>query len=398
MAPDSNNPWDRKPPEKPNPWGGPGNNKGNNRGGNNNPPDLDEMLKKLNDKFSQAFPGGLGPAQVGIALFAVIFVFWLLSGFYVVGTKENAVITRFGKWTLTQKEAGLGYHMPWPIENDVIINVKTDRTITIGMDDGTARNTVGRQNASDEGQMLTADANIIEIGIVILWNIDDAKKYLFNIRDQEGTIRKVTESALREVVGQNELWPIVTGNREDVSSKVQKIMQETLDSYSAGVTINSVAIQQATVHPDVSDAFQDVTAATQDAVRVQNEANIYRNRIVPEARGEAAGILQAADGYKQSVVTKAQGDAARFNATYAAYLEGKDVTRERLYIETMEQVMSKAQKIIVDRSASGSGVIPYMPLNELKPAAGGPPQDDADNTAKASVAPATLQSNAFGVK
>ena len=393
MAPDSNNPWDRKPPEKPNPWGGPGNNRGNNRGGNNTPPDLDEMLKKLNEKFSQAFPGGFGPVQVGVALFAVIFVFWLLSGFYLVNPGENAVVTRFGKFSETQTAAGLGYRIPWPVDKVQVLNVSKDRTIQIGMDDGAGR----RGSVSDESQMLTGDANIIEVGVVILWNIDDAKKYVFNIRDQEGTIKKVAESALREVVGQNDLWPIVTGNRGDVGANVKKIMQETLNDYNSGVSIKSVVIQQATVHPDVSDAFQDVTAATQDAVRVQNDAKIYRNKIVPEARGEAAAILQAADGYKQSIVTKAQGDAARFDATYAAYLEGKDVTRERLYIETMEQVMGKAQKIIVDRSAGNSGVIPYMPLNELKPAAGGPSNDDAD-TAKSSVAPVTVQPNAFGVK
>lgn len=394
MAPDSRNPWDRKPPEKPNPWGsgGPGNNRG---GGNNNPPDLDEMLKKLNDKFSGAFPGGFGPVQVGILLFSVIFVFWLLSGFYMVGPGENAVVTRFGKWVQTQTSPGLGYRIPWPVDDVQVLNVYKDRTIQIGMDDGIAR----RGGSSDESQMLTADANIIEIGVVILWNIDDAKKYVFNIRDQEGTIKKVAESALREVVGQNELWPIVTGNRSDVSASVKKIMQDTLNEYNSGVSIKSVVIQQATVHPDVSDAFQDVTAATQDAVRVQNEAKIYRNKIVPEARGEAAAMLQAADGYKQSVVAKAAGEAGRFNAVYAAYVDGKDVTRERLYIETMEQVMGKAQKIIVDRSASGSGVVPYMPLNELKPAAGGSSMNDTDNVVQKPVSTSnTLQSNGFGVK
>jgi membrane protease subunit HflK len=366
MAPDSRNPWDRKPPEKPNPWGsgGPGNNRGNN-----NPPDLDEMMKKLNDKFSNVFPGGIGPVQVGLALFAVIFVFWLLSGFYLVSPGENAVITRFGAWQKTQQDPGLGYRLPWPIEDSSILKVAVDRRIQIGFDEPSSRE--ARRNVSDESQMLTADANIVELGVIVIWNIENAKDYLFNIRDPEETVRKVATSALREVVGQNDLWPIVTGSRNDVQTQTQKITQDILDKYKSGISIKNVTLQQATVHPDVVEAYEDVMAAKQDADRSQNEAKIYSNKIVPQAGGDAAALILEARGYKDSVIAKAQGDATRFNTIYVSYLQGKDVTRERLYIETMEQVMKNAQKIIVDRSASGSGVVPYMPLNELKPAAGG---------------------------
>lgn len=394
MAPDSNNPWDRKPPEKPNPWGSGGPNKGGNKGGNNNPPDFEEMLKQLQDKFSRAFPGGFGPAQFLVGILAVVVVFWLISGFYLVSPGENAVITRFGKWEKTQTDPGLGYRLPWPVEAASILNVTVDRRIQIGFVEGMGRN--GKQDIPEESLMLTSDANIVDLDLVVLWNIDDAKAYQFNVADPEETIKKVAQSALREVVGQTELQPIITGNRGIVASQAQKIMQDTLNNYKSGVSIKQVIIQDATVHPDVLDAYEDVVAATQDAERFQNEANIYRNDIVPKARGEAAQITQQAQGYKQSVVAKAEGDAARFNAIYAGYVEGKDVTRARLYIETMEQVMGSAQKIIVDRASSGSGVVPYMPLNELKPAAGTPATaaiDDTDATPQVNVRP-----GAFGPK
>ena len=398
MAPDSNNPWDRKPPERPNPWGSGGPNKGgNNKGGkNNNPPDLEEMLKQLQDKFSRAFPGGFGPAQFLIGILAVVLVFWLISGFYLVSPGENAVITRFGKWEKTQTEPGLGYRLPWPVENAAILKVSADRRIQIGFDEPGSTRDSSRRNATDESQMLTADANIVEMSVVIIWNIENAKDYMFNIRDPEDTVRKVATSALREVVGQSDLWPIVTGSRDDVQIQTQKITQKILDSYKSGISIRNVTLQQATVHPDVVEAFEDVMAAKQDADRFQNEAKTYSNQIVPQAGGDAAAMVLEARAYKESILAKAEGDAARFNAVYASYLSGKDVTRERLYIETMEKVMGTAQKIIVDRSASGSGVVPYMPLNELKPAAGG---EVVEETSSSTPAVTTLpRTTAFGLK
>jgi membrane protease subunit HflK len=171
------------------------------------------------------------------------------------------------------------------------------------------------------------------------------------------------------VVGQTRLQPIITGNRAEVAERAKKIMQDTLNSYKSGISISGVVIQEATVHPDVIEAFEDVVAALQDAERFQNEANIYKNDIVPKARGEGIKIIQAAEAYKQSVIARANGDAERFNAIYAQYVGGKDVTRTRMYLETMEEVLKNAEKIIVDDKSSG-GVVPYLPLNELKPAAG----------------------------
>lgn len=373
MGIDNNkNPWGQKTPDdKPNsPWGNMGGNKpgGGMGGGNGAPPDLDVLLKEFREGLRRSLPGGFGPERLaGVVLLAVIGL-WLLSGFYLVSPGENAVITRFGEWTRTQSDPGLGYRLPSPIETVQVLNVTVDRKIQVGFTESGRGGS--RVDIPEESLMLTTDANIIDIDLVVFWNISDAKNYLFSLRDQEQTIKKVAESALREVVGQTDLQPILTGNRNEVTTRAQKIMQDTLDSYSSGISIKQVIIKDATVHPDVSEAYEDVVAATQDAERFQNEANIYRNDIVPKARGEAVTITQQAEAYKESILTKAQGDAARFNATYEAYLGGKDVTRERLYIETMEQVMGSAQKIILDKSAGGSGVVPYLPLNELKPAAG----------------------------
>lgn len=378
MVGDNNkNPWGRKPSEgNRGPWGTPPGGSGGSGGGNGGsggdlPPDIDEMLKKAQEKLRAALPGGFGPGKF-IGLVAVAGVaLWLSSGFYLVKPGENAVITQFGAWTQTQSDPGLGYRIPWPVQNVDIVNTTVERRIQIGFTEGAGRN-AGKRDIPEESLMLTADANIVDLDMVVFWNIDNARDYLFNIMDQEQTIKKVAESAIREVVGQTKLQPIITGNRTGVAENAKKIMQDTLDSYKAGISILGVVIQEAVVHPDVIEAYEDVVAAQQDAERFQNEANIYGNDIVPKARGEAIKILQEAEAYKESQVAKAKGDADRFNSIYSAYVEGKDVTRTRLYLETMEDVLKSAQKIIIDEKASGSGVVPYMPLNELKPAAGTP--------------------------
>ena len=212
--------------------------------------------------------------------------------------------------------------------------------------------------------MLTSDANIVNLDLVVLWNISSASEYLFNIADPEGTIKKVAESAIREIVGQTPMFPIITQARAQVAQKAREIMSKNLDQYQSGVNISQVLIQEAEVHPDVQDAFQDVQSAKQDAIDVQNRAQAYREDILPRARGSAIQVIQEAKAYKQSTVAKANGDAKRFNDIYQAYLSGKDVTRERLYLETMESVIANAQKIIMDENSSG--VVPYLPLGELK--------------------------------
>lgn len=379
MPDQPNNPWgrpsggDNRGPNR-GPWGNNGGNGGGGRGsgGGDIPPDLDEMLKKAQDNLRQIFPTGFqGPRLAGLILLAII-ALWFASGLYIIVPGENGVIQRFGKWSDTKTTEGLGYHLPYPIETLTKLNVSEMQRMSIGFSE---RVVIGgsasaRQNVPEESLMLTSDANIVDMDMVVLWTIKSAEDYLFNIRSPEETIKKVAESAIREVVGQTLMFPLITQERENVANRAREIMIKTLDGYKSGIMINQVLIQRAEVHPDVQDAFQDVQSAKQDAIEVQNRAGAYREDILPKARGEAIRMNQEAEAYKQSVIARAKGDADRFNSIYAAYLTNKDVTKTRLYIETMEDVMKNAQKIIMDGDASKAGVVPYMPLNELKPTAG----------------------------
>lgn len=357
---------------KKNPWGGPSNDDGNSWGGGSSsgggqePPDLDDILRKAQDNFRHVMPGGFrGGKLIGILVLAVAGL-WLASGFYVVNPGEHAVIQRFGAWSRTQAEPGLGYHLPVPVETATIINVEEIRKMNIGFAEAFARGRVaGQRDIPEESLMLTSDRNIVDLDLEIQWNIKSSEDFLFEIHDQENTIKKVAESAIREVVGQTNMFPIITNKRQEVADRTKVIIQENLDEYNSGVNITQVLIQTAEVHPDVQSAFQDVQSAKQDAEDVQNRAEAYREDILPKARGGAIQMLQEAEAYKQSTVARAKGDADRFNSVYKAYLSGKDVTKERIYIETMEDVLRNAQKIILD-DKGGQGVVPYLPLKELE--------------------------------
>lgn len=356
--------------KKKNPWGSaqPPRQSGNKPSDQSDIPDIDELLRKARENFSFGNKGsntaGEGGGDGRTVMFAVIvlLLLWLASGLYRVDPKENAVIQRFGALSRIQTQPGIGYHLPWPVETITKLNVTEDRRITIGFSDQSFR--IGsRSDISSESLMLTADANILDIDVVVLWNIDSAENYLFKIRNQEETIKRVAESAIREIVGQTNLQPIITKGRDQVAARIQELTQSILNSYQSGVSIKQVLIQDATVHPDVMDAFDDVVAAAQDAERFQNEATIYKNDILPKARGEAIQAIQEAQAYRESRVARATGDAERFNKLYEAYQQGRDVTRERIYIETMENVMKRSQKTIIDQESGGNGVLPYLPLN-----------------------------------
>lgn len=377
---------DRK---KKNPWGGnQSNGNGNNpwgsgKGshGNEPPPDLDDMLRKAQENLRQVMPGNFGGMKIFLLGILAIISLWLASGFYIIVPGEHGVIQRFGAWNRTQVDEGLGYHIPWPVETATKVNVTEVRRMGVGFVDRFSRGGVSqKQDIPEESLMLTSDANIVDLDMEVQWNIKSAEDYLFNIHDQENTIKKVAESAIREVVGQTEMFPIITQARTQVANRVRDIMSKNLDEYKSGVNIMQVLIQQAEVHPDVQDAFQDVQSAKQDAEDVQNRAQAYREDILPKARGKAIKMLQEADAYKQSKIARATGDASRFNAVYQAYLTGQDVTKQRIYIETMEDVLQNAQKIILDqnKNGQGQGVVPYLPLNELKPAAGKSSSSNSD--------------------
>lgn len=373
------NPWGNKPEgsgggERKNPWGG-GNNSG---GGHNNgghggrggptPPDFDEMFAGFQNNLRGMFPGGPGSntgklIAGGVAVLAAL---WLSSGFYIVNPGEHAVVQRFGAWNRTVDTEGLKYHLPSPIEKTNKYNVNEIRTMNIGFVGSTSRGgqTSAPRDIPDESLMLTSDFNIVDLDFVIQWNISSAEDFIFNIENPENTLRKAAQSAIREVVGQTRMFQIITTERGIVAERAKTIMQDILDSYKSGIYVTQVLINSAEVHPDVQAAFQDVQSAKQDGEDVQNRAQAYREDILPKARGQANRILQEAQAYEQAVISRATGDADRFNSVLSAYQSGKDVTKERMYLETMESVLKNAQKIIVD-GKGGSGVVPYLPLNEL---------------------------------
>ncbi|MBX2833863.1 MAG: FtsH protease activity modulator HflK [Micavibrio sp.] len=369
---------DRPDRDRKNPWARPGQPSGGNGqgpkrpsggghggGSGNEPPDLDDILRKAQENFRSVMPSRFQGGGLILLVIIGIIGLWLASGFYVVNPGENAVIQRFGAWERTQNEPGLGYHMPAPIESAEIVNVAEIRRMNIGFTEGYNRTgNNNRNDIPDESLMLTSDRNIVDIDLVIQWNIKSAEDYLFEIRDQQNTIKKVAESAIREVVGQTNMFPIITTGRAAVADAAKNIIQKNLDEYQSGVNVTQVLIEFAEVHPDVQNAFQDVQSAKQDAEDVQNRADAYREDILPRARGEAIKMLQQAQGYKESVIARANGDAERFNSVYTAYQSGKDVTKERIFIETMENVLQNASKIIIDGD-SNQGVVPYLPLNEI---------------------------------
>jgi membrane protease subunit HflK len=284
-----------------------------------------------------------------------------------VNTDEQGVVLRFGKFVqLTQP--GLNYHWPYPIETALTPKVTRVNRIDIGIRvlDDPRRGTATR-DIPQESLMLTGDENIVDVQFSVFWVIANAADYLFNVQQPEGTIKSVAESAMREEIGRNQIQPILTGARQAIETAVQELIQKTLDGYQAGIQVTQVQLQKVDPPQQVIDAFRDVQAARADAERLQNEAQAYANRVVPEARGDAARIIQAAEGYRERAVFEARGQADRFIKIYDEYAKAPEVTRRRMYLETMERVFDGMDKVIVDSNASkgGNGVVPYLPLGEL---------------------------------
>ncbi|MGE0566087.1 MAG: FtsH protease activity modulator HflK [Pseudolabrys sp.] len=337
------------------------------------PPDLEDILRRSQDKLRSVLPGGsLG--NKGFALLALAAVaLWGFSGFFRVEPDELGVVLRFGK-QVREVQPGLNYHLPYPIETVLTPKALRVNKIDIGMRviDDARRGSLVR-DVPEESLMLTGDENIVDVDFSVLWKIDPARvgNFLFNIQNPEGTVKAVAESAMREVIGRSEIQPILTGARQVTEAAVHDLMQKTLDEYGAGITIQQVQLQKVDPPSQVIDAFRDVQAARADLERSVNEAQTYANRVVPEARGRVAQITQAAEAYRQQTVAEATGQTARFLKIYDEYRKAPDVTRQRMYLETMERVLGGTNKIILD--STGSGVVPYLPLNELnaqRPAAG----------------------------
>jgi membrane protease subunit HflK len=330
------------------------------------------MIRRLQSRLGGWFGGGRGDGFSGKAILFFVLVavlLWLATGLYTVQPKEVGLNLIFGRYSSTVGP-GLNVNWPYPIGQVIKVPVLGTNTMEIGVrsPDIVSRST----RPSDEGLMLTGDDNIVDIDFNVQWQVDPQKPqdYAFNIEDPQGTIRAVGESVMREVVGRRNIQGILTTDRESIQQEVRDSMQHILDSYKAGVQIQIVNLLKDLPPPEVTAAFQDVQAASIDQQTLQNQAATYASKVVPEARGEASKITQAAEAYRAKTVAEAQGAASRFDQVYAEFKNAPDVTRERMYLETLEHVFSGMDKVIVDQGA-GQSVVPYLPLGELQHRQGG---------------------------
>jgi membrane protease subunit HflK len=328
-------------------------------------PDLEEILRKSQDRLRQAMPGGgMGGWLAGVLGLLLVLVIGIFAFTVRVNTDEVGIVLRFGEY-VRQLQPGLHFRLPYPIEEVELPKFTRINRIEIGMRGSSDRgSTRSVRDVPEESLMLTGDENIVDIDFVVVWKINDAPDYLFNIQNPEGTVKDVSESAMREIVGQSDIEPILTAARAETESKVQQLIQGILDGYGAGIEIVQVQLQKVDPPAQVIDAFRDVQAARADEERLQNEAQAYANRVVPEARGAAERILQNAQGYRDRVIAEAKGEADRFEKVLQEYQKAPDVTRKRIFIETMQEVFSNTDKIIIDEKSGG--VVPYLPLSELQ--------------------------------
>lgn len=381
------------------------------QGGGPNPPDLEDLIRRAQEKFRAILPGGGGGNRGALALVAVALIGWGLSGFYRVEADEEGIVMLFGAYHGTT-QPGLNYHMPYPIESVLTPKVTTQNSVEVGMRTSAGGpRTVSSREVAQESLMLTGDQNIVDVNFSVVWNIkpadgvsgrpSGAAEYLFNLANPEETIKAVAESAMREVVGRSRLQQILTEGtpeaeavvvpgavapdpalpKENVlppevtAGAVREIMQRTLDSYKSGIAIAAVQLQKIAPPGEVIGAFREVQGAQADRDRLINESQAYANRVVPEARGQATQVMQGAEGYKATAIAEAQGEASRFGQVAGAYKQSPEITRERLFLDTMTRVLAGADKVIIDPKASGQGVVPFLPLDQAVGAARQPRQN-----------------------
>ena len=345
------------------PWGSPsGGGNGSGRGGPI-PPNIDEVVKKIQDLIKKFMPGN-GSSRKPIILGLVILIaIWAFSGLYRVLPDEQGVVLRFGKFVSTT-QPGLNYHIPYPVETVLTPKVTKVNRIDVGFRSASdSGRTSAIADVSEESLMLTGDENIVNIDFSVFWVIKDAGKFLFKIQSPVVTVKAAAETAMREVIARSKIQSILTEGRSKIEVETQEIIQSLLDEYESGIEITQVQTQKADPPDEVIDAFRDVQAARADMERSKNEAEAYQNDVIPRARGDAAKILQEAEAYKKQVVALAEGEASRFLAIYNEYKLAKRVTQERMYLETMEKVLADIDKVIIDKKAGG--VVPYLPLPAL---------------------------------
>lgn len=367
------------------PWGSPQDNKpggnhrpsgggGNRGGGSGRPPgdDWDKFMRKNQEKIQKLFPGGPGSSNdkktLGV-IGAIILLLWASTGIYMVETKELGVVTRFGEFHRTT-QPGIHYHLPVPIERVFTPEVTTVNKLEVGFMSG-----VGDQERSipEEALMLTGDENIVDIHFVVQWKIDKADHFLFNVRGPETIVKAVAESAMREVIGKVKIMSLISEGtgRKEAEDNTKALMQRMLSDYKSGIQIKAVNLLKADPPAAVIEAFQDVQSARLDMDTSRNQAEAYRNDIIPRARGQAEQMMQEAEAYKQEVIARAEGEASRFTAVYSQYKQSPKVIKDRMYLEAMEEIYTGMNKVIVSGD-NANGVLPFLPLHQLSPAAGAP--------------------------
>lgn len=333
------------------PWGqGP---RGGN-GGRGPGPDLEDIIRKGQDRLKQALPGGGSGKLMWILVVLGITGFWLMNSFYTVKPEEEGVVLRFGEY-VRSTPPGLHFII-WPIETVETPKVQEENQMNFGL---------SSRGGSPEGLMLAGDQNIVDIRFTVLWKISNAQNFLFEVRDPEQLVRVVAESAMREVVGSTPGDQIRTQGRLEAQNQVLTLIQETLDSYKSGIRITGVKLEKADPPPSVIDAFEEVQRAEQNQNKFIREAESYRNKLLGEARGESSKIVEDAKAYRARVVNEAEGEAQRFISVYNEYVKAKNVTRKRIFLETLEEVYSNTNKIIIETGQGSPGVVPYLPLPEI---------------------------------
>jgi len=344
-------------------------------GGNQGPPDLDELWRNFNRKLNELFGGRRGgggdvppPAPSGRALgggagvlVALVIAVWLASGFYIVDAASKGVVLTFGRYS-DQTDPGLRWRMPYPIQAHEIVNLQQVRTLEVGY-----RNTV-KTKVPKESLMLTDDENIVDLQFAVQFVVTDAKAWLFNNRRPEDVAMQTAEAAMREVIGKSKMDAILYEGQDNIANQAQVLMQQILDSYNTGISLSRLTIQNAQPPEQVQAAFDDAVKAGQDLQRQKNEGQAYANDVIPRARGTAARLTQEAEGYKARVVANSEGEASRFRQVLAEYAKAPAITRERIYIETLQSVLSTASKVLID--TKGSGNLLYLPLDKLMQQAG----------------------------
>ena len=364
-------------------------------GGNQGPPDLDELWRNFNRRLQKLFGrrkrdgdeppsggGGPSPWQFGGGagvLVALVLAVWLASGFYIVVEGQRGVVLTFGRFS-QETSPGLRWRLPWPIQSAEIVNLAQVRTLEVGY-----RNNV-RTKVLKESLMLTDDENIVDLQFAVQYLVKDAKDFVFNVRRPDDSAMQIAETAMREVIGKNRMDAILYETQVDIANKSRDLMQEIHDRYATGITVSTVTIQNAQPPEQVQAAFDDAVKAGQDRERQKNEGQAYANDVIPRARGTASRLLQEGEGYKQRVIATAEGDASRFRQVLTEYAKAPAVTRERIYIETMQQVLTATSKIMMDYR--GSGNLLYLPLEKLMQGSAAPGGDAATAPRPATPEPA----------